>query len=122
MRTSRPILLASAAVAVLVAAACSRDADAPAGPTIAGVAPSPVAGLFLTSAVPDTTDRDSVIGGYGSNPCGGLDYVGFEYEPETGTEYVVCADSTGATRRMVATGDTTPPPPPAPAPAPTTPR
>lgn len=33
--------------------------------------------------------------GYGSNPCGGLDYQEFEYDPDTGTEYVVCPDSTG---------------------------
>lgn len=112
----RPILLASAAAAVLVAAACSRDVTAPGGPTIAGSPVSPVAGLFSVSPTADTTGTDSIIGGYGS--CGPAEYQSFEYDPATGTEYVVCSDSTGATRRLIAAGDTTPPPAPAPTPAP----
>jgi hypothetical protein len=40
MPASRPILFASAAGAVLIAVACSRDATAPAGPTIADAVPS----------------------------------------------------------------------------------
>jgi hypothetical protein len=115
MPTLRPILLASAAAAVLIAAACSRDVTAPGGPTIAGSPVSPTVGLFSISPSADTSGTDSVIGGYG---CGPAEYQSFEYEPATGTEYVVCTDSVGVTRRLVSSGDTTPPPPPAPAPAP----
>lgn len=61
MPASRPLLLASAAAAVLVAAACSGDASAPAGPTIAGV--------FSVSA--DTAGTDSVVAGYGTENTGG---------------------------------------------------
>lgn len=90
MRTPRPILLASAAAALLVAAACSRDAATPASPTILGAASlSP----FYTAGT-DTTSTDSVVAGYGCSPTGGLDYQCFEYEPCTGTEYVVCPDTT----------------------------
>lgn len=95
MRTPRPILLASAAAAVLLAAACSGDVTAPGSPTIAGdETPEPTLSPFFVVAGRDTTGTDSVIGGYGSNPCGGLDYHEFEYEPDTGTEYVVCPDTT----------------------------
>jgi hypothetical protein len=96
MRASRPVLLASAVF--VLTAACSRDVTAPAGPTIAGVADKPEPSLtpfYLAGAAPDTAQTDSVIGGYGTNPCGGLDYQDFEYDPETGTEYVVCPDTTG---------------------------
>jgi hypothetical protein len=93
---------------VLFAAWCSRDVTAPGGPTIAG---SPnLSPLFSTAA--DTTSTDSVIGGYGCNPTGGLEYQCFEYEPCTGTEYVVCPDTT------VDDPDPSPTPTPKPAPAP----
>ncbi|HEX6040600.1 hypothetical protein [Longimicrobium sp.] len=87
MRTPRPILLASAAAVVLLAAACSGDAASPAGPTTAG---SSSVHPFFTAAA-DTTGTDSIIGGYGSGPCLPLD---FDYEPHTGTDYVVCPDTT----------------------------
>lgn len=92
MRAIRPILLASTAATVLVAAACSRDASAPVGPTIAG---APSVSPFFTAAT-DTTSSDSVIAGYGCHATGGLEYECFEYEPCTGTEYVVCPDTTGS--------------------------
>lgn len=119
------ILLASAAAAVLLAAACSRDATAPRGPTIAGApeAEPSRSPFYLGATTPDTTTTDSVIGGYGCNPTGGLDYQCFEYEPCTGTEYVVCPDTTGTSRGLepTPTGPTpAPAPPPAPTPAPRT--
>ena len=63
MRTIRPILLASAAA--VLAAACSRDATAPGGPTIAGApeAEPSRSPFFLGATTPDTTTTDSVIGG-----------------------------------------------------------
>ncbi|HST63264.1 MAG TPA: hypothetical protein VLK84_31425 [Longimicrobium sp.] len=116
MRPSRPILLASAAAAVLIAAACSGDASAPAGPTLAGAAPSPTAGLFSASA--DTTGTDSIMPGYGPN-CDPK-HLEIPYDPTPPPEYIVCPDTTAAERGLIAAGDTTPPPPkPAPAPAPT---
>lgn len=39
-----------------------------------------------------TVPQDSVIGGYGSGSTGGLEYDDFEYDPETGTEYVATPD------------------------------
>lgn len=81
------------------------------GPTIAG---APSASPLYTVGT-DTTSTDSVIGGYGCNPTGGLDYPCFEYEPCTGTEYVVCPDTT------VDDPDPSPTPTPTPAPGPTSP-
>ena len=88
MPTPRSLLLAAAA---LLVAGCSEDVSAPGGPTLAGGPMSPP-GLFSTS--PSTTTEDSVIGGYGNPACGGLEYQTFEYDPATGTEYIVCKDTT----------------------------
>lgn len=103
MRTPRPLLLASAATAVLVAAACSGDVAAPAASGITGVA----AVIPFYSTTGDTADTDSVVAGYGNEPCGHLD---FEYEPDTGTEYVVCPDTApapaAAPRSLLVTGAT----------------
>ena len=63
-----------------------------------------------TSTLPYTASTDSVISGYGCEATGGLEYECFEYDPCTGTEYVVCPDTT--------TPPPPPPPPPGPAPAP----
>lgn len=96
MRTSRPILLASAAL--VLAAACNGDVTAPGGPTIAG---SPSLSPFFTTSPP--AESDSVVAGYGCPATGGLEYENFEYDPETGTEYCATNDTT-----------TAPPPPPPP--------
>jgi hypothetical protein len=80
-------MLASLAAAWL-AAACAQDgptAARPDAPALDVIAP-----------------EDSVCSGYGSGSTGGIEYECFEYEPETGTEYVVTPD----------TNVTTPPPPP----------
>jgi hypothetical protein len=98
MRTPRPILLASAAAAMLIAAACNGDVTAPSSPT-------PVRPFF--TAADTGVSSDSIIAGYGCETTGGLDYECFEYDPCTGTEYVVCPDTT------------TPPPPPPPPSSPT---
>ncbi len=87
--------LASLAAAWLVAA-CAQD-----GLTAA----RPHAPAF--TAVTDTSVTDSVCAGYGSGSTGGIEYECFEYEPETGTEYVVTPDT-----------NVTNPPPPPPAPRP----
>ena len=91
--------------AFLAAAACSGDA----------LAPDPAA-LRTTSPI---TPEDSVYSGYGSGSTGGLEYQCFEYEPETGTEYVATPDSTCSTGGLeyesTSTFPTyTPPPPPPP--------
>jgi hypothetical protein len=83
-------MLASLAAAWL-AAACAQD-----GPTAAR--PNAPA---LTAIVDSSISSDSVCAGYGSGSTGGIEYECFEYEPETGTEYVVTPD----------TNETTPPPP-----------
>jgi hypothetical protein len=106
MRTSRPILFATAALAL--AAACTGDVTAP-DASVPSVAP-------LLSTAP--AEEDSVISGYGCPSTGGIDYLPFEYDPETGTEYCVTTDTT--------TAPPPPPPPPppsttSPAPAPTSP-
>lgn len=122
MRPFRYALLAAAALAVT--AACGRDVTAPGGPSVAGP--------FFT-AIDTTADPDSVIGGYGCEPTGGLDYRCFEYEPCTGTEYVVTPDTLCEKREMetteprsllspTVTADTTPAPPPAPTPSPIVPQ
>lgn len=84
MRPFRFALLASAAV---VFAACSDGVVAPDGRSI-DRGPSP---FFSTGT---TTETDSVQAGYGCPATGGLEYECFEYEPCTGTEYVVCPDTT----------------------------
>ena len=105
MRTPRPTLFATA---LLLAAACT-DA-APDGPTIVG-APSPsIAPFFSTAPLP--AEEDSVHAGYGGPCTGGLEYEVFEYDPETGTEYIVCSDT--AVKRDTTVKPTPPPPPPAP--------
>ena len=66
------------------------DATAPAAPAAAG-APR----LVLAVGVDTTTKRtcsDSVAAGYGNECTGGICYERFEYDPETGTEYVVTCD------------------------------
>lgn len=91
MRSFRFALLASAAV---VFAACNDGVVAPGGPTIAGSPSTPSLNPFFTAAT-DTAVTDSVAPGYGCHATGGLEYECFEYEPCTGTEYVVCPDTTG---------------------------
>lgn len=114
----RPFLYAFiAAAALVISAACNGDVTAPGGPAV-GSGPS-------FTAIDTTADPDSVIGGYGCEPTGGLDYKCFEYEPCTGTEYVVTPDTTCEKREMetteprsllapTVTADTTPAPAPAP--------
>ena len=92
MRTPRLVLL-TAAAALSIAAGCSEDVAAPGGPTIAGSPVSPATGLFSVSPGATATE-DSVIAGYGNEACGGLEYQSFEYDPATGTEYIVCKDTT----------------------------
>lgn len=110
MRTPRPILLASAAAAALMAAACSGDVTAPAAPGIAGVAT--VTPFHSTAG--DTPEADSVVAGYGS--CG-LDfgyYPDYEVCPDTtpapapgpGSLFVTGATSTGSTTSSDSTGST----------------
>lgn len=117
MRTLRYALFAAAALAVT--AACSDGVTSPGAQAATGSA-------FFT-AIDTTTEPDSVIGGYGCEPTGG--YKCFEYEPCTGTEYVVTPDTICEKRGMQSTEsnllfgptvstDTTPTPPPAPAPKP----
>jgi hypothetical protein len=120
MPTLRPTLLASAAAAVvLAAAACSSDATAPEAPAAVSAPQSSLVPLSLSaSAAVDTSSTDSIAPGYGTNPCGGLEYQHFEYDPETGTEYIVCSDTTAAKKELEPT-PTDPPPPPATSPAPT---
>lgn len=109
MRTSRPILFAAAALAL--AAACNGDVTAPGGPTIAGSPATPSVAPLLSTA---PAEEDSVIGGYGCPSTGGIDYLPFEYDPETGTEYCATTDTT------TAPPPPPPPPPPTTSPAPTT--
>lgn len=104
MRTFRFVLLASAGLAF---ASCGRDVTAPDAATPGS--PSSLSPFFAGA----TADTDSVIAGYGCESTGGLDYECFEYDPCTGTEYVVCPDTT--------TAPPPPPPPPPPAPKPTSP-
>ena len=125
MRTPGPILLAS--LALLSIAGCGRDATAPLAPAARVAA----AGGLFTEIIPPA--EDSVAPGYGG-PCGGIEYERFEYDPATGTEYVVCADTTADTTTWrsdcpaLEPGEAarptcpTPPPPPPPTtqPAPTT--
>jgi hypothetical protein len=103
MRSFRFTLLASAAV---VFAACSDGVVAP--DAFIARSPSP---FFSTAG--STTETDSVQAGYGCEATGGIEYECFEYDPCTGTEYVVCPDTT--------TAPPPPPPPPPPAPKPTSP-
>jgi len=84
-RPAGALLLLPFSVFCLAAAACAAD---PSGP---GAAP----GLRRTAAVDSgTTCSDSVAAGYGSCCTGGLEYEEFEYESETGTEYVATCDTT----------------------------
>lgn len=83
MRPFRFALLASAGV---VFAACNDGVVAPAD---RDPSPSP-----FFSTVGTTTETDSVQAGYGCESTGGIEYECFEYEPCTGTEYVVCPDTT----------------------------
>ena len=53
---------------------------------------------------PPPAPEDSVQSGYGSGSTGGIEYEGFEYEPETGTEYVATPDTTGRSTGLTSTG------------------
>ena len=98
MRTTRFALLASAAV---VFAACNDGVVAPAGPTIAGSPTTPSLSPFFAVSTDTAVASDSVIAGYGNQCTGGIDYQNFEYDPETGTEPVVCPDTTGQTKGLM---------------------
>ena len=52
-------------------------------------------------------EQDSVVSGYGNENTGGAEHLAFEYDPGTGTEYVVSSDSAAAQKGLVASGDTT---------------
>ena len=90
MKLRAPLALAAA----VVAAACAGEAVAPTEPSVR--APS-----FTATAPP--VPEDSVVGGYGSGPTGGIEYTEFEYEPETGTEYVVTPDTTATQKGLTPT-------------------
>ncbi|HEU0054607.1 MAG TPA: hypothetical protein VFQ39_15575, partial [Longimicrobium sp.] len=63
----------------------------------------PVGGLGEAVVTADTfsTVTDSVSSGYGSESTGGIEYQQFEYDPETGTEYVATADPAVAQKGLI---------------------
>ncbi|HEU4453961.1 MAG TPA: multicopper oxidase domain-containing protein [Longimicrobium sp.] len=52
-------------------------------------------------------EQDSVVSGFGNESTGGAEHLAFEYDPATGTEYVISSDSVAAEKGLVATGTTT---------------
>ena len=85
-------LLAAPAAGLLALAACAGDATVP-DPGAPRLSYYPAA------------ESDSVISGYGNPGTGGLEYSCFEYEPETGTEYVVSDDPKCASKELQPTQD-----------------
>jgi hypothetical protein len=95
-------LLLAPAAGLLALAACAGDAT------------GPRPGAPSRDYTP-TAPEDSVISGYGNPGTGGLEYTCFEYEPETGTEYVATPDTTPSRYELQCTSTTPLPPPPPPA-------
>jgi hypothetical protein len=93
-RPAGALLLLPFSVFCLVAAACSRDVSGPGDAASAGVVRALAAPAPAPPPPPSPTCYDSVYTGYGSGSTGGLEYESFEYEPETGTEYVATCDTT----------------------------
>jgi hypothetical protein len=62
------------------------------------------AGASKLAATPTPAESDSVQAGFGNDSQGGIDYDAFEYDPDTGTDYVVTADPKAASQEgMTAT-------------------
>ncbi|HEU0014630.1 MAG TPA: hypothetical protein VFQ45_13155 [Longimicrobium sp.] len=100
----RTLAVAAVFGGALAATACSSEST--------GVEPAGAAFLSApTSPTPPpppppgpTTPEDSVQSGYGSGSTGGIEYQNFEYEPETGTEYVATPDTTPSKQELEPTG------------------
>jgi len=58
------------------------------------------------SATAPATSADSVQAGYGDEARGGIDYDVFEYDPETGTEYVATSDPAATSKSLQPSSET----------------
>jgi hypothetical protein len=108
---ARRAALPLGALAAIAAAACSGAPTtpesssallAPAGPSYLG-SPTPPPPTPPPPPPPPIVPEDSVVGGYGTESTGGTEHLPFEYEPETGTEYVVTPDTSAAERGLTPT-------------------
>lgn len=106
-RTRRLLPLLGIFGALAGAAACADSASTPTGVDAGARALTAPAPTPAPAPAPTTTtcpvSSDSVVAGYGSCSTGGIEYQNFEYEPETGTEYVVTPDTACAEKGMTST-------------------